>query len=234
MTEITVLAVTRLSSGVCVAGINEDGEWVRPTRPTAPDWRQLEYADCRDAEGDWVVRKGNVVLMDLIEPIPLGSHSEDWLVGKKKPKLAEELPESEYLGVCKELKEDSTAPIEGTDAKRSLMMVHPARITSFSFDMGTSDKGQLRYTPRCFFRLPDGRLYQRKPVSDAEWRGYGRIQRKEHGGDCRLPGHEVLGELGAEDCWLTLGRNEWGSTIYLMVIGIHLFPPRHFKMDFRR
>ena len=43
MTETTILAVTRLSSGVCVAGITKRGNWVRPTRPNHDDsWRQLD------------------------------------------------------------------------------------------------------------------------------------------------------------------------------------------------
>ena len=91
MTEIIVLAVTRLSDGVCVAGVTNDGDWVRPTRPNAAHWRQLEYSDCRDASGEWIVRKGNTVRMDLIEPIPKGAHSEDWLVGQRHPELVEEV-----------------------------------------------------------------------------------------------------------------------------------------------
>lgn len=232
MTEIIVLAVTRLSDGVCVAGITEDGKWIRPTRPTSPNWRQLEYADCCDADGAWIVQRGNVVRMDLVEPIPQGAHTEDRLVGKRPPRLARELLESEYRQVCEELKEDSTEAIEGRDAKRSLMMIHPEKITSFSFDIETK-KIQKRYTPRCSFRL-GGRLHQRVPISDAEWRGYGRGLRKQHGGDCRVTGGEALGQLDAEDCWLTLGRNEVNSTIYLMVIGVHLFPPRRFPRDFKR
>jgi len=61
MVEITILALTRLSDGVCAAGITNDGKWVRPTRPNPSGWRQLEYSDCKDANGSWVVRKGNAV-----------------------------------------------------------------------------------------------------------------------------------------------------------------------------
>lgn len=233
MTEIIVLAVTRLSDGVCVAGVTNDGDWVRPTRPNAAHWRQLEYSDCRDASGEWIVRKGNTVRMDLIEPIPKGAHSEDWLVGQRHPELVEEVSKEDYRGICKELQEKSAALIEAPSAKRSLMMVHPKKITSFTFNVETNMKGQKRYTPRCFFWL-GGKLRQRVPISDAEWRGYGRGLRKQHGGDCRVIGGDAFDQLDAEDCWLTLGRNEFDSTIYLMVIGVHLFPPRRFPRDFKR
>lgn len=79
MTEITILAVSRISDGVCVAGITDDGQWIRPTRPNRDDsWRQLELDDCSDIKGNWIVRKGNRVKFDLIESIPKGAHSEDW------------------------------------------------------------------------------------------------------------------------------------------------------------
>jgi hypothetical protein len=233
MTEITILAVTRLSDGVCVAGVTQDGQWVRPTRPTSLDWRQLEYSDCKDKSGAWAVRKGNIVAMDLAEPIPAEAHSEDLRIGRQAPVLVKQLPEAEYRQVCAELTEGSTAPIEGPDAKRSLMMVHPAKITSFSFDVEENWKGQKKYTPRCTFWL-GGRLYRDRSVSDAEWREHGRHIRKKNGGDCRLTGEEVFRSLGIEDCWLTLGRNEVESNIYLMVIGVHLFPVRRFEMDFGR
>jgi len=117
MTEIIVLAVTRLSSGVCVAGITSDGEWIRPTRPNANDtWRQLEYDDCKEGVGDWIVRKGNTVRMDLVKPIPQGDHSEDWLVGKSRPEPVGELSEAEYKHVCQRITEAATDPVEGKQA----------------------------------------------------------------------------------------------------------------------
>jgi len=229
MTDIIVLAVTRLSSGVCIAGITTEREWVRPTRPTGPDWRQLEYSDCKDKSGQWVICKGNVVAMDLVKAIPMGAHTEDWLVGDRPPELVEELSDEDYQGICQELTEDSTDAIKSQDATRSLIMVHPSRITSFLFGI----EGQKRYTPRCAFRV-GGSLYQGVAVSDAEWRTYGRRQRRKQQGDCRITGQKVFAELDVDDCWFTLGRNEYKSSIYLMVIGVHLFPPRRFPRDFKR
>ena len=156
-------------------------------------------------------RNGNVVAMDLVEPIPLGAHTEDWLVGDKRPKLVKQLADDEYREACGALQENSTAPIEGRNAKRSLMMVHPEKITSFAFDIEENWEGQKRYTPRCTFRV-SGRLHRDRPISDAEWRGYGRRHRKRHGGNVRVDAEEIFEELDTEDCWLTLGRNEMGET----------------------
>jgi len=230
MTEIAVLAVTRLSSGVCVAGIAENGEWVRPTRPSQSGWRQLDYSDCRDSNGNWVVQKGCVVKMDLREAIPTGEHSEDWLVGDRKVQLVRELSEEGYLAFCQNHQESSLDPLMGIKASGSLILICPEKFTSFTFQVETSLEGKRNYVPRCGFVF-NGQYYLRKPISDAEWRGYGRryLQKTDNPkvGD-------IFAENQTKNCWLTIGRNIVNSNIYLIVVGIHLFPVRRFKMDFKR
>ena len=231
MTEITILSVTRLSSGVCVAGVANDGEWVRPTRPNASDtWRQLEYVDCEDRKGNWIVQKGNRVKMDLVEPIPKGAHSEDWRIGDRKAQLVHELSDDEYLNFCENHQEKSLEPLLPTTATRSLILVRPERFTSFTFYIDTSWEGKRSYIPRCGF-VVDGQQYLRKPISDAEWRKYGRKYLRKNP---RPKVRDILDENCTENYWLTIGRNIMGSTLFLMVVGIHLFPVRHFAMDFKR
>jgi hypothetical protein len=234
MTEVTILAASRLGDGVCVAGVTGDGDWVRPTRPNAPDtWRQLERSDCEDSNGKWVVRRGNVVTMDLVQSIPKGAHSEDWLIGNRKPKLVKELSEEDYQCICEDLTEDSLENVDCEDAKRSLVLVHPDKITSFSFALETSWEGQRKYIPRCNFRLSN-RLHLRMGITDLEWRGYGRQVMRKHGGDCLLKADDIFEENSTNDCWLTIGRNLLRSRFYLLAAGIHLFPVRHFDMNFKR
>lgn len=230
MTEVTIMSVTRLSSGVCVAGITEDGEWVRPTRPEPSGWRQLKFEDCKDANDNWIVKKGNVVMMNLIKAIPTGEHSEDWLVGSGKPKLVRKIPEDDYYEFCKTHQELSLSPLLKPEANRSLILIHPQKVTSFTFQVETSSKGKRTYVPRCGFVFK-GQYYLRKPISDAEWRGYGRKYLKASTGP---KASDIYTENGIKDLWLSIGRNIVGSNVYLLVIGVHLFPVREFKMDFER
>ncbi len=232
MTEITILSVTRLSSGVCVAGITNDGEWIRPTRPRAGGWRYLDYADCEDKSERWIIRKGNTVSMDLVRPIPEQDHSEDWLIGTRKPVLIRELPEEAYMSLCNDIAEDSIAPIEGRVAERSLITVHPNEMVSFSFAIETTWEGKRKYVPRCSFRL-HGHTYTGLAITDAEWRGYGRLVMQSPGRHT-YGAQKIFEDNDTEDCWLTLGRYQVDSTIYFLVIGIHFFPVRHFDMDFKR
>lgn len=230
MTELTILSVTRLSSGVCVAGINQEGEWIRPTRSKPSGWRQLEYDDCKDSNGNWIVQKGNVVRMDLIGPIPKEDHSEDWQIGDRKARLVHELSDDEFLNLCNNHEEPSLEPINQFGATRSLILVRPEKITSFTFQIDTSWEGKRSYVPRCGF-VVSGQQYLRKAISDAEWRRYGRKYLRNNQ---RPRLKDVLDENHTESICLTVGRYTMGTTVFLMVVGVHLFPVRRFRMDFGR
>jgi hypothetical protein len=234
VTEITILAVSRLSDGVCVAGITDDGQWVRPTRPNKNDsWRQLESDDCKDNKGNWIIRKGNRVRMHLTDKIPEEAHSEDWLIGDKKPQLIEELSDEDYKTFCEKFTEDSLDVVDCENAKRSLILIHPCKITSFSFAIETNLEGQRKYIPRCNFKLGD-RTYLQKGISDLEWRGHGRQIMQEHGVNCSIQASEIFEQNSTKDCWFTIGRNPLKSRFYLLIAGVHFFPVRHFDMDFKR
>lgn len=234
MTEITILAVSRLSDGVCVAGITDDGQWIRPTRPNKNDsWRQLEFDDCKDNRGRWIVRKGNRVRMHLVDKIPEGAHSEDWLIGDRKPKLIEELSDDDYKNFCERFTEKSLDAIDCEDTKRSLILIHPNKVTSFSFALETNWEGQRKYIPRCNFKFGN-HIHLRKGISDLEWRGYGRQVMRKYSGNCLLQAEKVFEHNGTRDCSFTVGRNLLEKGFYILIVGVHLFPIRHFDMDFKR
>lgn len=153
-------------------------------------------------------------------------------MGDNRPELVGTLEDEDYRDLCESLQEDSTSDLEGSNASRSLIMVHPDAVTSFSFRTEPDPRGP-RYVPRCSFRVR-GRLYRGRPVFDAEWRGYGREVMQEEGGECQVSGQRVFEANGTEDCWLTIGAYEYKGAPYLAVIGVHLFPVRHFEMDWNR
>ena len=116
-------------------------------------------------------------------------------------------------------------------AERSLIHVHPDRVSSFYF--GPDKWNQNKYIPRCDFQIGE-RAYHDIAVTDAEWRGYGRLLIQQRGKHYFVPAQTIFQENNTKDCWLTLGRYQVDSTIYLLVIGVHLSPVRHFDMDFKR
>lgn len=233
--EIALLAVTRLSDGVCLAGVNRAGAWIRPTRPANLEdtWRQLEKEDCCDRQGNWVACKGNVVDVDLARAIPKGYHSEDWLVGERPIKLVRELPEDAHMKVCSRFSEGNLRRLFVRRAPRSLILIEPDEIVSFDFGFELSRRGDTRYLPRLSFEH-QCQKYADVAVTDAEWRGLGRQLMREYRGDCHFAGRELLDRFGIRRRWLSVGRYDGDDKPYLLVIGVHLFPVQRFAMDFER
>ena len=79
--EVLILAMTKMLSGICTAGLTLDKDlvtglrWVRPVR----DFDTLQVGDMTDAEGR-LVRCCDVVELSLVEPRTDPPHVEDWLV----------------------------------------------------------------------------------------------------------------------------------------------------------
>ena len=230
---MTILAVSRISDGVCVAGVTDTGRWIRPTREHPDGWRQLEYSDCRNAKGKWVIRKGNRVAVSVKKRISRveDGHTEDFLVGDRPPELLEVLEEDEYRGICTKAEGADTSVIEETRRRRSIMIVRPDSVHDFSFCVEITRSGARRYCPRCSFTI--GRQpYRRVVISDAEWRACGR-QRQFFQSPC-ITWPQICRHLAVEDCRLTLGGNLVGDKPYLLISGVHLFPVRRFPLDFER
>ena len=113
------------------------------------------------------------------------------------------------------------------------MMIEPDEVVSFDFAVERGEGSTLKYRPRLTFRCGD-RCFRDVAVTDAEWRGYGREVMKKRGDPCRVDPKDIFRELGAEKCWLSIGKYEMDTRTFLLVIGIHLFPVQRFTMDFRR
>jgi len=233
--EIALRSVTRLSDGVCIAGVTRAGRWVRPTRRVKGDetWRQIEKSDGYDEEGNWVLRKGNVVDLELREAIPTGYRTEDWLLGDRPPRLVRELLEDRYRLVCRRFAEKNPRRLFVKAKPRSLMLVAPESVEGFGFGVEKAEDGSWRYRPRVSFRAAR-QLYRGVAVTDAEWRGYGRALMTKRGTPYTVDAEELFRELGVRECWIALGRYDVEGRPYFLAIGIHMFPVQRFPMDFER
>ncbi len=169
--QLLVIAVTRLSDGVCVACLDEENRWVRPTRDKRPNWRQLELTDLRDAEDRLVVSVGNVVEWDLERPTPRAVHSEDVLVGRCRPRLVTELTPAEFLTRCAAVcRPDLADFLRSPD--RSLTLLRPERLRCLEFSDAGKVAGKPGLTARIYF--VHHRLIDDFGVTDLRWRAFGR------------------------------------------------------------
>jgi hypothetical protein len=70
MTELVLLAVTRMLSGICIGGVAlEGGPWVRPVKPFGcPQLGDIRFPDGR------LMRPFDVVALNLLERRPAPPH----------------------------------------------------------------------------------------------------------------------------------------------------------------
>ena len=227
--ELIVMSVTRLSTGVCVACVTEDGTWVRPTRERAKGWRQLEVEDLRDKWGQLVVRPGNVIRWRLGKPIPRDIHTEDRRVRGGRPTLLRCLALDEFLGLCSRLCETGLAGfLVATD--RSLALIEPRLVTWLRFD--TSGKGGVKAEASF---IHDGKSYRYK-VTDLAWRALGRRLLHESASDeitCSLG--QFLRQEGLAIRYLAVGRGqEFQGAFWPFVITVVTEPLNEEPIDYGR
>jgi len=174
--RLLVLAVTRLSDGVCAACLNEQCKWVRPTRENASGWRQLTVDDLKDSAGRIVVKVGNVVRWTLGPPAPRDVHSEDVFVGAARPQFEKTLPRPQLLQLCNRLCEND---MEGflSGSGRSLALFRPGRVIRVTFRRNDAEKLSAR------IRFRHGCDVVDLSVTDLAWRALGRSLLRQRGTD---------------------------------------------------
>jgi hypothetical protein len=231
MTELVLLAVTRMLSGVCIGGMPRGGgPWVRPTK----EFGCLQPGDIRYADGT-LMRPFDVVALHLLKPRPVAPHVEDVLCDfvRPRPELRGRLTEAEREALLRDCLDPCPADIwcSGSDhlPGRSLTLFEPPSLTAaFAYD-SYSEKFECRIAWPGYDR-PQG-----APVTDLKWRALGRQwvtagpqnQQYDRIGLCR--------RLGVERIFLAVGlsRNYQGQ-YWPIVVGVHTLPDYEATVDERR
>jgi hypothetical protein len=225
--ELLIMAVTRLGDGVCVAGVNPNGRWVRPTRENAKGWRQLTVDDLKDSDGRVVVKVGNVVQWPLGAAVPRDVHTEDVLVSRTRPRLVRTLPPEQLLARCMELRAWSLDGfLRGTE--RSLMLLQPPLIRTFDFS--TTGKGGI--SARIHF--VHGAMREDFSVTDVTWRAMGRhLLERLQAADLSLTEADLHYEAGLAVRYLAVGRGQLHEGRYWpFFISVFTDPPISTAIDY--
>jgi hypothetical protein len=132
--ELTILAVTKMHGGVCVAGIDASGKWVRPVRPVKdkPQYTNAITDYCLLPmdffhEGRSHLVNMGVTQFHFTEYAPLPPHSEDWTLHlQHKPRLLKKLSLTEQEDFLKQYAEADVSVLQ-SDGKgsRSLALFLP-------------------------------------------------------------------------------------------------------------
>ncbi len=226
--DLLVMAVTRLSDGVCAACLADDNTWIRPTRENVKGWRQLEIRDLYDAQGRVAVKVGNMVRWRINKPIPRDVHSEDYLVGKAPPILLRTLSARELRERTRDAVVQDLAGFLRSETL-SLSAVRPASVVSVGFEQ--SGKGGV--TAKIEFRHSGG-SYGPYKVTDLAWRAFGRrLLRAAGTGQLLLSPHEFQVDTGMRLEYLVIGRaREFQGKYWPLIISVLTEPANEEPIDY--
>ena len=235
-TEVLVLAMTKMLSGICTAGVTREPDpvtglrWVRPVR----EFGSLLPGDMTYEDGH-LVACCDVVELNLLSPHSDPPHAEDWLTDfvHQRPQLLRRLQgkkrERFFADHLDRAPEDVLV-----HHRRSLCLVKPEKVCA-DFAL---DPYSRKYQARMSFVLsgqdyaPQATNSRGISVTDLKWRALGRAWLGEASGHLRLE-HETLHErLQAEVIYLSLGLSRsWQGAHWLLVIGVHAIPDCEATID---
>jgi hypothetical protein len=227
--EVLILAMTRMLSGICTAGVTQEPDpvsglrWVRPVR----EFGTLLPGDMTDANGR-LVQCCDVVELDLLAPRPDPPHVEDWLADfvHHRPRLLRRLEGEKrvrfFANYCDGAPQDIIV-----HHTRSLCIVRPDQVSArFSLDPYSG-----KYTAHVGFSLTGtaGRVRTTRqhdaPVTDLKWLALGRAWLARDGTPVSLDHGALLRRLGADAIYLALGLSRsWQGKYWLLAVGVHTVP----------
>jgi hypothetical protein len=232
MTEIVLLAVTRMLSGVCIGGVPRGGgPWIRPVK----EFGSLQLGDIRYANGA-LMRPFDIVSLNLQKPRPAPPHVEDVLCDfvRPRPVWRGRLPKAGREALLQFCLDSHPAEVwcaagSAHPPPHSLALFEPRALTAaFAFD-SYSEKYECRIGWAGYDR-PQG-----APVTDLKWRALGRQWVTEGPHHQQYDRDSLRRRLGFERLFLAIGlsRNYQGQ-YWPMVVGVHTLPDYEATVDERR
>jgi len=234
--QVLLLAMTKMLSGICAAGVTRHPDpvsslrWVRPVRP----FGSLLLGDMTDSHGR-LLQCCDVAELDLLSPRPDPPHVEDWVVDlvQHRPHLLRHL-EGERRARFFADHVDRAPEDVLIHHTRSLCLVNPERLWGrFSLDAYSG-----KYTAHLGFVLPGstqhalGTSQGGIAVTDLKWRALGRAWLSGKSGTLEIDDQTVHERLQAEAVYLALGLSRsWQGKYWLLVIGVHVVPDYEIEID---
>ncbi len=234
--KLTILAVTRMQEKrICIAGINEEGKWVRPVKDYPG---HFEEADISSKEGSIIYKNFNIVEIDFTKKLDNPPHSEDHVINEsKEPKVVGDVP-SEKRGqfLNSHTENNFFANHEGEpvrkvlqEANRSLILIGPVNIRCVVFK---KDKG-----PKVLYDLPGINIESRyTPCTDFKLRSLSKRVLKEND-ELVMNWTQLKEELKIEKVFLAIGLARWWEEkkdYYDMIIGMHTIPDYQTEIDYNK
>ena len=232
-----MLAVTRMHGGVCTAGIDEAGNWVRPVRPTQTRTWDYDFVtdhcllpiDFFHGGQSHLVNLG-VTRFYLDGPTPKPPHSEDWTIDlSQQPQLIRKLSAAEQVAfLAAHL--DAGPPLTVPSANRSLGLVLP---DSFSFSFMPNATGE-DVAVRASFNACECRVSD-AGCTDLRMRALGRKLLEKSRGERTELTDDDFRSRGKEITYVALGLSRLHKGRHWpIVVGVHSIPELEVEVDYTR
>lgn len=235
--DLTILAVTKMHGGICTAGIDSDGKWVRPVR-AAPrrQWlrdvitdRCLLPIDFFHGGRPHLVNLG-VTRCRLATHAPEPPHTEDWTLDlSQKPELINKLSAPEQATFLADHVEPDIAVL-AADGQRSLGLFQPEH---FSFSCSLNQTGE-DVNVRATFHI-GGHEVSDAGCTDLRMRALGRkLLLKSGGASCSLSDRDFR-RSHKEVTYFALGLSRlYRGKHWLILVGVHSLPELDVEVDYAR
>src|SRR5262245_23987069 len=235
--DITILALTKMHGGVCTAGIDGDGHWVRPVRPHTDSQPRYEMVtdycllplDLFHGGRSHLINLG-VTRFSFTSHTPQAPHTEDWMMElSRKPQLMRKLTGEEQERFLAAHVEDGAPLFEG-GGRRSLALIKPV---SFSFSFGLNRSGD-DVSVRASFKVG---AVERLDVgcTDLRMRALGRKLLEKSGGEMSVLSDEDFRRHDKQATYLTVGLSRpFQGKHWLILVGVHSIPGLAVEIDFAR
>lgn len=249
---ILILAITRMHSGICLAGVNlkthhwesfiprflakgiapETYHWVRPVK----SYGSLQPNDLIDASGKRI-SNFDIVRMNLVSWQPSKPHIEDWVVDfdREKPVILKNVPDSQRAKLLDSLLDISPNEVLQSPPYRSLCLIKPEEIKEVILDPGIR---YGKYEARVVFNFA-GEDYLGTPRSpglpctDLKFRALGRNLLGKSTHVINLSSKQLKELLHFEKVYFTIGLGrQYKGKNWPMVLGFHTIPDYIACVDF--
>ena len=236
--KLTILATSRMKgSRACIAGINENGTWIRPDEKDFPHFQI-------DDLSEETYKNFNIIDVDLAkDPDVVLPHSEDHHI-EESAKLIKEVSSHEREKFLNKYCENhlfnrSDIGISEIlqDAGRSLVLVGPVKI----IDVELAKIPIRPRRPRMRFEIIPGVSLGSVRITDLKFLTFNHRRLEELNQDVeKLTDDRLKKILGIEKTYLVLGLSRlWTnpagvSACWPMVVGFHTIPDYQGEIDYDR
>lgn len=219
--RIVILASTRMLNGICVAGVDASGKWVRPVNLPEFDFSPQQLSQA----GKVIVEPYNEVDFRLGQWLNSSPQSEDVEAIEGAPRLVRTLSEGELVALMQAKDEHKELAVHGNDLEGWLVGMNRSLVLTKVDEVLTAYRNTYsggRRQRRIVFRVGNSTL--NLPCTDLRWRKMTRDDRD-------AEAVKVLQSSGVVYFALGLPRLFQGR-YYPMVVGVHPIPKLVSEVDY--